>query len=145
MQVDGDLKQRLADVHCNQCAAQGAFALVGMDFPHFGRVICGASAGPLLEDIRENGHFIDWLQAPKEIAKARRRTKTLKVDDLTDRCEICLRHAADLTPPATLTAHHAVEVQHGGTDDDTNRRVYCTDCHTLVHWLRRTLGRPQAT
>lgn len=145
MNVDGDLKQRLGEARCNQCDAEGAFALVGMDFPHFGRVMCGASVGPLLTELRENGHFIDWLQAPKEIAKARRRTRTHKVTDLNERCELCLRKAAELHPPAVLTAHHAIEVQHGGEDTDANRRVYCTDCQQLVHWLRRVHGRPQAT
>jgi hypothetical protein len=144
VQVDGDLKQRLAECQCNHCGAEGAFALVGMDFPNFGRVMCGASVGPLLAELRENGHFIDWLQTPKELARTRRRTKTLKVDDLTDRCEMCLRRSSELHPPATLAAHHVVEVQHGGEDTDENRRVYCTDCHTLIHWLRRTLGRPPA-
>jgi hypothetical protein len=115
-----------------------------MDFPNFGRVMCGASVGPLLAELRENGHFIDWLSTPKEIAKARRRTKTHKVTNLAERCELCLRHASELHPPAILTAHHVVEVQHGGEDTDENRRVYCTDCQQLVHWLRRTHGRPHA-
>lgn len=144
MQVDGDLKQRLAECRCNQCGAEGAFALVGMDFPNFGRVMCGTSVGPLLAALREDGHFIEWLSTPKELARSRRRTKTLKVDDLTDRCELCLRRSIELYPPAVLSAHHVVEVQHGGEDTHENGRVYCTDCHTLIHWLRRTLGRPNA-
>lgn len=145
MQVDGDLRQRLGDARCPRCDNQGAFALVGQDFPHFGRVICGASMGPLLEQVRTEGHFVDWLQAPKELAKARRRTKTYRVTDLTDRCEICFRQASELHPPATLTIHHAIEVQHGGEDNEANLRIHCTDCQQLVHWVRRTMGRPQAT
>lgn len=144
MQVDGDLRQRLGELRCPHCDVEGAYAIVGLDHPAFGRVVCGRTLGPLLEEIRVQGHFIDWLQKPKEIAKARRRTKTLRVDDLTDRCEMCLRRSSELYPPATLAAHHVVEVQHGGEDTDENRRVYCTDCHALIHWLRRTLGRPQA-
>ena len=145
MRVDDDLRQRLADTVCPVCHTQGAFVLVGLDFPAFGRVLCGHSMGDVLEQARQHGHFIDWLEKPKELARARRRAKTRKVDDLTERCELCLRGASELHPPARLNAHHAVEVQHGGEDDDENRRVYCTDCHSLIHWLRRTLGRPHAT
>lgn len=144
MQVDGDLKQRLGDTRCPHCDTQGAFALVGLDI-HFGRVICGASMGPLLEQVRQHGHFVDWLQAPKEIAKARRRTKTYRVTTRDDRCEICFRQASELHAPARLTVHHVIEIQHGGEDTDANRRIYCTDCQYLVHWLRRTFGRPLAT
>lgn len=145
MQVDGDLKQRLGSLRCPVCDVEGAYALVGLDHPAFGRVVCGRTLGPLLEELRTQGHFIDWLQKPKELAKARRRTRTYKVTDATDRCEICLRRATELHPPATLTYHHVVEVQHGGPDTDENRRVYCTDCQQLVHWVRRTHGRSQAT
>lgn len=145
MQVDGDLRQRLADCRCPRCDSEGAFALVGMDFPHFGRVICARSVGPLLDGLKADGHYIEWLQMPKELAKTRRRTRTHTVTDLTERCEICLRRASELYPPATLTAHHVIEVQHGGPDTDENRRVYCTDCQQLVHWVRRTHGRSQAT
>jgi hypothetical protein len=150
MHVDDDLRQRLAEFVCPHCAAEGretvgAFALVGFDYPAFGRVVCGHTLGQLLEDLRERRiHHLDWLQKPKEIAKARRRTKTFKVTDATDRCEICLRGAVELHEPAKLTVHHVVEVQHGGEDDDTNRRVYCSDCQSIVHSLRRAFGRPYA-
>lgn len=144
MRVDDDLRERLADTLCPVCHAQGAFVLVGLDYPAFGRVLCGASMGDVLEQARQHGHFIEWLEKPKELAKSRRRSKMRKVDSLTERCELCLRGADELTAPAKLEPHHAIEVAHGGTDDDENRRVYCTDCHSLIHWLRRTLGRSQA-
>jgi hypothetical protein len=148
MQLDPDLRQRLAEARCPRCPEPGAFALVGLDWPHFGRVICASSAAPLVEAIIDPmltaGHFLEWLQAPKEAPRMRRRTKMRQVDSLTERCEICLRAASELRDPVKLRAHHALEVQHGGDDSDENRRVYCDDCHSLVHWLRRTLGREHA-
>jgi hypothetical protein len=145
MQLDEELRQRLAEVQCPRCDSTGGFALIGMDWPHFGRVICAESAAPLVEAIRghsDEGHYVDWLQKPRDIPAARRRrTRLRKVDSLSERCEICLRSSAELTSPTKLDAHHAIEVQDGGSDDDSNRRVYCTDCHALVHWARRALAR----
>jgi hypothetical protein len=121
---------------------------VGLDYPHFGRVICAYSAAPLIEAItdpmRTAGHFLEWLQAPKEQPRERRRTRMRRVDSLHERCEICLRRTQELTDPVKLRAHHVHEVQDGGDDTDENRRVYCDDCHGLVHWVRRTLGREDA-
>lgn len=147
MQLDSDLKQHLAEAHCHRCGTDGAVALIGIDYPHFGRVICAHAAGELIDSIRSKGdqHYLDWLQAPnQQTSTARRRTKRHKVDNLTDRCEICLRHVAELTSPNELHYHHVVEVQDGGTDTDDNLRVYCNDCHNLIHWARRSLNRSHA-
>lgn len=148
MELDADLRERLAEVHCPRCLTNGGYALIGLDYPAFGRVVCAATAAPLVQAImdpmRDEGHYIDWLQKPRSGSAPRRRTKMRRVDDLTERCEICLRHASELTPPVKLEAHHAHEAQHEGSDGDENRRVYCTDCHALVHWVRRSLGRDLA-
>lgn len=150
MRVDGDLRQRLADTTCPYCAQEGretvgAFALVGLDYPAFGRVVCGHTLAQLLADLRDRRiHHLDWLEKPKEIAKTRRRTKTYRVTDATDRCEICLRLGSELTAPNQLTIHHIIEIQHGGKDDDSNRRIHCSDCQAFVHTIRRALGRPYA-
>jgi hypothetical protein len=148
MRIDADLRQRLGDVHCPRCQKTGGIALIGIDFVHYGRVVCAATAAPLLDAVldpmRDEGHYVDWLQTPRDSAPARRRTRMRKVDNLKERCEICLRHANELIAPAKLEAHHAHEAQSAGGDDDENRRVYCTDCHALVHWVRRSLGREHA-
>lgn len=144
MRVDDDLRQRLAETICPVCGSEGAFVLVGLDFPAFGRVLYGHSMGDVLERARTHGHFLEWLEKPKEIAKSRRATKMRKVDDATERCEMCLRHSSELAAPNVLRAHHLIEVQHGGDDSDANRRVHCDDCHRLIHWTRMALGRPHA-
>jgi hypothetical protein len=145
MRLDTELRQRLAEAVCPGCPETGAFAIVGLDYPHFGRVICAHSAAPLIEAIKDpmrtSGHFLEWLEGPKEQPRVRRRTKMRRVDSVRERCEICLRGGNELTDPVKLRAHHVHEVHQGGDDSDENRRVYCDDCHRLVHWVRRTLGR----
>jgi hypothetical protein len=148
VKLDGDLRENLAAIYCGRCDSVGGYALIGRDWPHFGRVICGGSTAALIDAINrgaDEGHYLDWLSAPKDNAPTRRRTRMRPVDALVERCEICLRHARELAKPNRLQAHHALEVvAHGGDDDDANRRVYCDDCHRLVHWVRRTLGRDHA-
>jgi hypothetical protein len=148
MQLDAELRERLSEVHCPRCQTTGGYALIGLDYPHFGRVVCAATAAPLIEAIpepmRDEGHFVDWLQKPRENGPRRRRTRMRKVESLSERCEICLRHSSELSAPVKLEAHHAHEARHDGSDDEENRRVYCMDCHALVHWARRTLGREHA-
>ena len=48
---------------------------------------------------------------------------------------------AELPRGVTLNAHHVHEVADEGPDEEANLRPYCTECHALVHWVRRTLGR----
>ncbi len=140
MRVDGDLRQRLAETICHRCKREGAIAIVGFDWPHFGRVICAHCAGI----DRDRVGYLDWLQAPKEPIAERRRRKAIRVTDLGDRCEICLRSAEQLTEPCKLESHHALEHEVTQDDANDNLRVYCTDCHSLVHWARRSLGREHA-
>lgn len=119
MRLDETLRDALAAAVCPQCEATGGYAVVGRDWPHFGRVVCGVC-----------DTWIDWLTKPQETTTERARRKRRHIEDFGDRCELCLRHGREVS----LQIHHADEE----SDVEDLLRVYCSDCHQLVHWLRRT-------
>jgi hypothetical protein len=87
--------------------------------PHWRRVECGLC----------NTSF-GWIPPP-ENAKKRKKTHAKKT---TDFCQCCLKDGV------ALTAHHVVEVQHGGGDEPENIWTVCESCHTIIHSLRNIGG-----
>jgi hypothetical protein len=101
-----------------------------MDGPHFARVDCNNCK-----------RFIDWMSLPDAPAKRDRRKSRKKLDDLGERCEICLRHRDDLPGPEELQVHHVLEVAADeGSDELSNLRLYCSACHSIVNWARTYFG-----
>ena len=89
----------------------------------------------------------DWVPKPKDGSRRRKANrKLLKKCDVSLRafCHLCTRTSAvldHLKPALQLEVHHVIEVQDGGTDDESNLWILCSECHELVHRQRRAFNR----
>ena len=122
----------LAAAQCKRCGHIGGsmHVVLGESGPHFARVNCKGCRA-----------FIDWVSYPVTAPKKDRRRSRKKLRDLSDRCEICLRHGDDLPSGQDLIVHHVLEVAaDDGGDEDANLRVYCNACHSMVNWMRTYFG-----
>lgn len=135
MDFDRDtISDALAHAACRRCGSVGATISFVLDGPHFARVDCYRC-----------GAWIDWVKFPTAEPRRDRRSSRKKLRDLGDRCELCLRHAAELPPRERLEVHHVLEVAaDSGGDDVPNLRAYCSACHALVGWLRTYFGHRSA-
>jgi hypothetical protein len=132
VQFDPDtITAELAATQCKRCGHIGAgLTFTFLEGPHFARLNCNGC-----------GAFIEWLAMPTAAPKRQRRKSRKKLDDLGDRCEICLRHRNELPPPQELQVHHVLEVAaDDGPDDLDNLRLYCSACHSMVNWTRTYFG-----
>jgi hypothetical protein len=121
----------LAAKECKRCGYIGAGTeFTFMDGPHFAKLYCNGCQA-----------FIEWVSMPDVAPKRERRKNRKKLDDLGDRCEICLRHRDDLPSSQRLEVHHVLEVAaDDGPDDLGNLRLYCSACHSMVSWIRTHFG-----
>ena len=86
------------------------------------------------------GRYLKFLRKPKEDGKDKR--KSVPRDDrfgmiLRYVCEFCLRTEEHLKAVGSrLEVHHVIPVEVGGSDDLSNLRVYCIQCHRQCHARR---------
>ena len=125
---------------CVECGQE--LAVVEIDHPtHHGQYQC------LNPACSKQGRYAGWVPKPRDQAKGRRTNrKLLKKFEEHNRgfCEICLRSSAvlsSLEPKLQLEVHHVIPVEDEGTDDPSNLRVYCKECHSEVHRRREAFSR----
>src|SRR5947208_2650348 len=101
MKFDRDtITAELAAKQCKACRHIGAkMTFTFTEGPHFARLNCGGCLA-----------FIEWVSMPDAPAKRERRKSRMKLDDLGEHCEICLRHRDELPPGDELRVHHVLEV-----------------------------------
>jgi len=86
------------------------------------------------------GRYLKWLRKPKEGANGKR--KSVPRDErfgtsLRYVCEFCLRTEEHLESVGSrLEVHHVIPIKDGGSDDVSNLRVYCIQCHRQCHARR---------
>lgn len=88
-----------------------------------------------------------WVSKPKDGDSGRKANRRLlkKIPDSRKAfCEFCMRSSEvldGLKPALQLEVHHVIEVKDGGTDEPSNLRVYCAECHALSHRQREAFSR----
>lgn len=142
MTIDAYLADLIAarDIRCNHCGRNDALFLRLTDGgQHYGRIECVAC----------NDAFVTWAPKPTTRPRPIDRRKS-QLDAIRSHhhpeplyCLICLRDERELPAGTWLEAHHIVEHQDGGTDDITNLQALCNECHSLVHWRRKTTAGAQ--
>ena len=75
--------------------------------------------------------FIRWLSRAEIEGRSQRIKKRLL--KAINYCEICLRSDAVITEHHILPFKYYPELD----DDDSNRMVVCSTCHTIIHALRK--------
>lgn len=141
-----NLDERLTDltrsgVVCPTCETAAGLRIVLMDAgPHYAKVVC--------DDCRER--FVTWVSKPdKPKGKRDGRSKELLAVIRADRdgeplyCEVCLRDERLLPVGTWMEAHHVLEHQDGGLNTARNLMPVCNECHSLIHWRRRTVAGAQ--
>ena len=139
MSLDAYLADLVAarDIRCKRCGQNDAlFLRLTQDGPHYGRIECVAC----------NDAFVDWAPRPTPRPKQQDRRKS-QLDALRAHyhpeplyCMVCLRDERTFPAGVWLEAHHILEHQDGGTNDITNLQALCNECHSLVHWRRKTVA-----
>jgi hypothetical protein len=90
------------------------------------------------------GRYLKWLPKPTEDNQEKR--KSIPRDErfgttLRYVCEFCLRTEEHLKAvKSRLEVHHVIPVEDGGSDDVSNLRVYCIQCHRQCHARRREMN-----
>ena len=84
--------------------------------------------------------FNGFVQKPDNLKNKRKSNLKLKKhipEHLQEICEICLRKT-DLLKQLKLgmQVHHVIEKQDGGSDETSNLRYVCYQCHQLIHRQR---------
>lgn len=128
------------DLRCNQCGRNDAlFLRLTVGGQHYARIECTACADA----------FVTWAPKPTARPKPVDRRKS-QLDALRAHydpeplyCLICLRDERTFPTGVWLEAHHILEHQDGGTDHPANLQALCNECHTLVHWRRKTAAGTQ--
>ena len=125
---------------CVECGQE--LAVIKVDHPvHYAKYQC------LNPACSKQGKNAGWVPKPRDQAKGRRSNrKLLKKFEEHSRgfCEICLRSSAvlsSLEPKLQLEVHHVIPMEDDGTDDPSNLRVYCKECHSEVHRRREAFNR----
>ena len=116
--------------------------MVEIDHPvHYAKYQCFNA------ECSKQGRNAGWVPKPRDQAKSRKSNrKLLKKFEKHSRgfCEICLRSStvlSSLEPKLQLEVHHVIPVEDEGTDDPSNLRVYCKECHSEVHRRREAFNR----
>lgn len=101
---------------------------------HFGKMVCPKCS-----------RFLYWVAKPEGEKRRRESQKLAKVFERggVDYCQMCLRQRDELPANVTLTVHHVIEEQDGGSNEPTNTWRLCTICHEMVHLMRRNRANPQ--
>ena len=125
---------------CAECGQE--LAVVETDHPtHHGQYQC------LNPACSKQRRYAGWVPKPKDQTKGRRSNRKLlkKLEEHSRGfCEICLRSSAvlsSLEPKLQLEVHHVIPVEDEGTNDPSNLRVYCKECHSEVHRRREAFNR----
>jgi hypothetical protein len=128
-------------VRCPKCHRSDALDIHLMaEGMHYAKVICVAC----------DDAFVTWAPKPttKPVPKDGRKKRLLETlrayyDPEPLYCLMCLGDERTFPEGVWLEAHHILEHQDGGTDDPINLQPLCNECHSLVHWRRRTTRTPQ--
>jgi 5-methylcytosine-specific restriction endonuclease McrA len=116
---------------CRKCGSTNTHSALTEKGPHFARIDC--------LDCKTT----TWQPKPDDDpTKYKRPAKHQHLVDKFSRgfCELCLRSEIELRKQDSLTGHHVIEYQHGGTDDRENVWIVCTACHRLITWTRTYHG-----
>jgi hypothetical protein len=126
---------------CHSCGDTANLYAAIMDAgPHYAKVVCAAC----------NDAFAGWLPKPDR-ARPKRDGRSLHLlrviraawGDEPLYCLVCLRDERSLPERAWMEAHHVIENQDAGADVAENLQPVCNECHTLIHWRRRTVAGEQ--
>jgi uncharacterized Zn finger protein (UPF0148 family) len=111
----------------NGCNA-GAQFVPTPDMTHHGKMICPKC-----------GAWLAWVRKPENEKRRRGLEAPRKKFQQAgvDYCQMCLRKRDELPLHVTLSVHHVIEVQDGGTDEPGNMWLVCSICHEMIHLMRR--------
>ena len=125
---------------CVECGQE--LAVVEVDDPkHYAQYQCINAV------CSKKGRYAGWVPKPRDGNTRRKANRKLlkKCDEFfRDFCHLCMSPSSALDrldPALQLEVHHVIEVQNGGTDDESNLWVLCSECHELVHRQRRAFNR----
>lgn len=130
---------------CQTCGeTNGLYPQVMATGPHYARLVCANC----------DDRFVTWLRKPDTRPKRDgKSTRLLRIiheawADEPLYCLICLRDERTLPTGTWMEAHHVLEHTDAGADVAANLQPLCNECHSLVHWRRRTthgeqIGKPE--
>jgi len=120
------------DKKCPKCPDATLVTVLTPQMSHYGRLICSNCY-----------RHVDWAKKPENEGKKRRASKhrDLVAKYSKGYCQLCMRKIEELPPKCVLTAHHVERYCENGSAEPDNIWIVCTDCHSLIEWARRTLGK----
>lgn len=131
MDHEAALKHRRTCRRCGHVNAPGVIEPYASG-PHYAKLLCA-----------QCGAFWDNVGKPDSDPTKHRRPKAhleLVAEYSRGYCEMCNRKESSLRKPNHLVAHHVHEFKDGGTNDRANIWIVCDRCHSLIHWVRKTVG-----